>query len=739
MNDLGRIVEGARASGRRTLLEPEVMALVPALGLSAPAHVLLPPQPDLEAIANACATLRSDEVVLKVVAPTIVHKTERGGVAFLAREPETVVMALEQMRARVNEEVAGFLLAERIRYDATLGGELLLSLRYTDDFGPVVTLAAGGRLAEPLGKALLPERGVAVVSPSLDLRGRGAALDDKLVSDLLTRSIRGRPARLSRHALDELLGTWLARADAWCPDPLVELELNPVVLTAQGPMALDGFARLIESEIAPPAPRPIAKLGRMLEPRSIAVVGVSRGDNPGHLILRRLLAAGFPRERLWVVKPGAENVEGCRAVERVEELGERVDLLVVAVPAGAAPPIIEATIAGDRAESIIVVPGAMGERAVGRDRRARIVTALQRTRTKPGGGPVINGGNCLGIRSRPGRVDTMFIPEAKLPPREGRLEAPVAIVSQSGAITLSRASKLAPRSPRYLISVGNQIDLTLGDHLTHLVGDPGLAVVACYVEGFAPSDGRRWLEAAQALSTRGCLVLIHRAGSTTAGAAATRSHTAALAGDAVVTQQLARAAGALVTSSLDELDDLLLLGSAWHDRTVGPGIAALSNAGYECVAFADHAEGTRWADLSPTTAETLARLVAERELGELVELRNPLDVTPMMDDDGLVASAETLLSDPAVEVGLFGLVPMTPALSTTEPELSEGTLVPGLARLWRQRHEAWLAVVDAGREYDAFANALAGVGIPIFRTADRAARAASRYVAWRSQHERLTT
>ena len=52
--------------------------------------------------------------------------------------------------------------------------------------------------------------------------------------------------------------------------------------------------------------------------------------------------------------------------------------------------------------------------------------------------------------------------------------SPVALIAQSGAFAITRWSKLAGLAPRYLISVGNQTDLTLGDYLTYLKDDPAV-------------------------------------------------------------------------------------------------------------------------------------------------------------------------------------------------------------------------------------------------------------------------
>ena len=106
----------------------------------------------------------------------------------------------------------------------------------------------------------------------------------------------------------------------------------------------------------------------------------------------------------------------------------------------------------------------------------------------------------------------------------------VAVVSQSGAFVLSRLDRLEWLDPRYVVTVGNQIDLTVGDYMDHFADDPEIDIAACYVEGFRPGDGRRWIEAASRLTSRGGSVVLLRAGRTVAGARAAATHTAALQG-----------------------------------------------------------------------------------------------------------------------------------------------------------------------------------------------------------------
>ena len=191
----------------------------------------------------------------------------------------------------------------------------------------------------------------------------------------------------------------------------------------------------------------------------------------------------------------------------------------------------------EKAESVVLIPGGLEEKAGSEAIVARMHAALARSRSSAWGGPVINGGNCLGIRSVPGRYDTTFIPEYKLPVPKGE-PSRLAIISQSGAFAVSKASKLSAVNPKYSITLGNQMDLTVGDYLTYLKDDAGIDLFAVYVEGFRPLDGLRFLEAAREIASQGRTVILYRAGRTPAGAQASASHTASIAGDYAVMRAL---------------------------------------------------------------------------------------------------------------------------------------------------------------------------------------------------------
>jgi acyl-CoA synthetase (NDP forming) len=349
---------------------------------------------------------------------------------------------------------------------------------------------------------------------------------------------------------------------------------------------------------------------------------------------------------------------------------------------------------------------------------------------------VLTGANCLGIRSVPGRYDATFIPEHKMPRPAGR-PAPIALLSQSGAFAFARWSRQPTLNPRYVISIGNQTDLTIGDYLTYLQADPEVRLFACYLEGFRALDGRRWLDAAAAIVAQGRSVLLYRNARTAAGARAGASHTAALAGDYAVLRELAREAGVIVADTLDEFDDYLRLSQAFADRPItGTRLGAVSNAGFECVAAGDAPPPLALATLGPGTVARLEGLLAVTGLEDVVEVRHPVDLTPTMPDRGFAEAVRAVLEDGEVDLGVVGCVPLTPALETLAPASDHAencghpdAVAALLGRVHRDLAKPWVAVVDAGRHYDAFVARLEAEGIPTFRTMDRALRALGRYGA----------
>lgn len=727
------ILDAGRRRGAAGLLESEGLALLAAMGVAVPRTVIARGATGLDALPLP----PGGRAVVKVLAPGIAHKTDVGGVEVVPNTREAIRAAVQAMEARfADQRVDGFAIQEFVEHEAGFGHELLIGVRWTDDFGPVVTVGPGGVATEALAAALRPDEALAIVSPALT---NGAALGAALARVAAVRQVtepqRGHPEAASTAALERAVQRFFAFAETFVPDPVAEFEVNPLVVSRGRLVALDALVRFGAPRPEPAAPRPLGRIARLLRPRSIALMGVSERMNPGRLILRNLLAAGTPADHVTVVKPGCEAIDGCRCVPSLEALPGRVDLLVLSIAAAQVPDAIGTVLDGERAESVILIPGGLDETPAGRPLVDAVRERLARARETAWGGPVINGGNCLGVRSAPGRMNTLFIPETKLPaPPEGA--DPVALISGSGAFAVARLSKLAGVNPRYVVSAGNQMDLTLGDWLEHLGGDADVRLFAVYAEGFRPLDGLRFAQAAARVTASGRTVVLYAGGRTSAGASAAASHTAAVAGDYEVLRQVMRAAGVIVADSLEAFEDAVGLFARLGVRDwTGAGLGAVTNAGFESVAIADHLGAFRLAALVPETVAAIEAALERARLGGIVTPRNPIDLTPTMGDEGFVDVVRAVLHDPGVDAGLIGCVPLTGALQTleagpghAEDVAREDSLASRLVRLAKEVGKPWVAVVDGGARFDAMAARLEAGGVPVFRTADRALRALGVYV-----------
>jgi acyl-CoA synthetase (NDP forming) len=761
-------IRRARAEGREALTELEGLGLLAAMGLETPRFSFVKSSSEILGLE----LFPGDKAVVKVISPEILHKTEVGGVAIVPNEAEAIAAAVAAMEGKfAGIRVDGYTVNEFIPHEAALGHELILGFRFTRDFGPVISFGPGGIYTEFLSSAF--KSGVASVFFSPLVSDRPvieAALSRNAIVALVSGHLRGTRPAIDASRIADAVEAFLRAAPALAAMGLLEFEVNPLVVAGGGRLvALDVLVKIGESSglsansglsdssgelsvvggrLVNPrqACRPVDKIARLLRPASAALSGVSaKGVNNGRVILRNLLANGFDRERLYVVKRGASEIDGCRCFPDFASLPEAVDLAVLAIPAAATVLAIAEIAQTAKAETVVAIAGGLEEKKGTEAMTGRMRAAIAASRERPDRGPLINGGNCLGLRSVVGKYNTLFIPENKLPMPKGRVE-PIALVSQSGAFVVSRISKHADINPMYMITCGNQMDLTVGDYLEHFAEDPGIEIFAAYVEGFKPLDGEKALRAARRIAASGRSLILYRGGRTAAGSRASASHTASIAGDWPVTQALFSQAGATVVDSLEDFDDALALFASLRGKAAaGPRLGALSNAGFECVAIADGLGAFELAPLAPETKPALEAIFKAARIEELVDVHNPVDLTPGAGNGAYYQSFRAILEDPTVDIGIVGIVPFTKAMNTLaagpdsdgEDILREDSLVPLYGRLMAETTKPWVAVVDAGPLYDPLARGLASRGVAVFRTADRALKILNLWYKSRA-HRNLT-
>lgn len=724
----------ALTAGHSVLTEPELYSVLLAAGLPVPEHVVLAPHE---------GHVAKGPVVAKVVSRDILHKSDVDGVRFFdtgevppefsAQWPLEVARRFTAAHGRV-PRMEGVLVMKKVDFDrGRPGAEVIVGLRRSPDFGLVGMIGLGGVKTELFG-ARLPRREAAALFSPANPAAALRELKETVVYRDLAGQLRGSKPLVKDETWLRLLELLRDLAAAMGPagpvarPALEELEFNPFLVNHQGELVpVDALARLGWAS-PEPAPPPAAKLRAFFEPRRVAVAGVSsKGVNMGRIILRNLLRDGFTPEQLVVLKPGDVELDGVPCVPSPAELKAPVDLAVLAVAASAVPGLMQGLIEGEKAEAMIVIPGGMAEKEGGREKQARLEALLQQSRATAWGGPVVCGPNSMGVTSLPGHYDTTFIPAHKLPPRTGPVRN-LAFLSQSGAFTITRGSHLAQIVPRYLVSAGNQMDLGIPDFVPYVTADPEVKVIAAYVEGFKPGDGTRFIAAAEAARAAGKRVILYKGGRSPEGQGTAAGHTAAIAGDYRACWHLARAAGVLVAETFAEFDGLVRVSCALADRRhTARRVMLLSNAGFEVVAMADQLRGEDWAlelaKLSPTTLQAAKEVLAKFKVDELVDVKNPLDLTPSSPDAAYLELARAVLRDDGVDALVLGVVPMSPQLSSLAEDLaSPGSLANTLPLLFKETKKPLVVVVDAGSLYDPLVQALEAGGLPVFRRGDEAVR-----------------
>ncbi|MCC6970610.1 MAG: indolepyruvate oxidoreductase subunit beta [Phycisphaerales bacterium] len=750
-----RLLAEVHESGRRQLFEHEVYQIVQFVGaISPPQHVFL--GVDNLISEEALAAFPGEQVVLKIVSPDVVHKSDVKGVVFCPKRFETVRHEIDRLiavhRAR-GAKVDGVLVVEFVeRGGQGLGEELFVGIRATREFGPVVAAGLGGVDTEYLARAMKP--GVAVAKAVATETSAEEFFDlfkQTAAYEMISGQARGHRRIVSDGELLRCFRAFIGLARRFCVDrgvsgpDMAELEVNPFAFRRQHMTPLDGRGRLATATLRP-RPRPVEQIAAMLEPRSIAVLGVSnKGQNFGRIILKNIAASGFDASALRVVKEGVDQVDGLACVPNIAALPGETDLLVIAAAAGQLPDIVDECIASGRVRSAIVIPGGAGETQESRDIPTRIRDSLARAREQGKGTPVLLGPNCLGVQSRPGRYDTFFIPENKLDKRRGAgAGRGVALLSQSGAFIITRLSNLETLDPLLTVSLGNQVDLTVSDLLRSVGARDDIHTLGVYVEGFNDLDGLDVLQAVRAVTEAGRTVVFYKAGRTDQGRDAAAGHTASVAGDYDICEAGATSAGALVADTFAEFEQLLELSAALHDRRVrGTRLGAISNAGFETVGMADRIRGPKYEVRLPTlpdaTRAQIAAVMEKNRLAGLVNVRNPLDLTPMAGESAYEGAARALLECDEIDAILVSAVPLTPALTATAEELAgHESLADVLARLAAGSDKPIAAIIDSGSVYLPFVRRLREVGIPVFRSADQAMRSFGRYLAHHARPDRPT-
>ncbi len=364
---------------------------------------------------------------------------------------------------------------------------------------------------------------------------------------------------------------------------------------------------------------PAANLGRLLSPRSIAVVGASNTTgNLGRAVMENLVRFGYPGP-VWPVHSTAPAVGTHPAFASMQALPGTADLAILAVGAASLGDAIRQCIAAGTHAGIALAGGFAELGTTGRERQEELKALCTAA------GFALCGPNCIGLINAHAPMAATFA--SSLLASDRLLAGNISIVSQSGGIATFMQA-LAAQSGfglRYMVSSGNEAVITVADFIAEFVRDDHTKVICAYIEGITSGD--RFVTAlAAARDLRKPIVLL-KAGATPESSLAAAAHTGAFAGADRVWNAVLREHAVIRVHSLEEMLDTALFLSG-HPQSALPRGRGLALVGF------GGGGGVLGADQAVANGLTLAHLDDERTLRlrgctpPIASLANPFDLTP---------------------------------------------------------------------------------------------------------------
>ncbi|MER7244720.1 acetate--CoA ligase family protein [Kribbella sp. NPDC000426] len=524
------ILDQALADGRTSLSAPEAKQVADAYGIPTPGE-------GLATTAEGAAGLAAEigfPVVLKIVSPDILHKTEAGGVVVGVASADAAREAFDKILANARAYKAdAAITGVQVQKMLVTGGdvqEVIVGAVTDPTFGKVVAFGLGGVLVEVLKDVTFRLAPLAA--------DEARAMVDGIDAHEMLEGVRGaRP--VDKDAVADLIKRL---SDLVTDFPqFAEVDLNPVLAGPDGATAVD-FRIIVDAEAGQPVERfsqeeILTAMTRIMRPRAVAVIGASNEDGKiGNSVMKNLVNGGYAGD-IYPINPKGGEVLGLKAFPSILDVPGDVDVAVFAVPAkfvaGALEQCGQKGVAG-----AILIPSGFAE--TGEQELQDEVVAIAREHNVR-----ILGPNIYGYYYLPESLCATFCT-----PYDVR--GSVALSSQSGGIGMailgfSRSSRMGVSA---IVGVGNKADIDEDDLLTFFESDDNTNLIAMHLEDL--KDGRAFAETAARVSRKKPVVVL-KAGRTSMGARAASSHTGALAGDDKVYDDILRQSGVVRAPGLNEM------------------------------------------------------------------------------------------------------------------------------------------------------------------------------------------
>jgi acetyl coenzyme A synthetase (ADP forming)-like protein len=522
-----KVLDQVRADKRTSLTAPEGKLVCDAYGIPVPKEGVAKSAGEAGKIASSMGF----PVVMKIVSPDILHKTEAGGVIVGVKTAQDAEKAYETILSNAKKYKADAKIeGVQVQQMLTGGTEVIVGSITDGSFGKLVAFGLGGVLVEVL-KDITFRLAPASKEDALSM------LDGIQAHEILKGVRGGEP--VSRTALSEII-VKVSQLVTDFPE-IVELDLNPVFATPKDATAAD-VRIVVDFDYKPrPKPRPteeiVAAMNRIMQPKAVAVIGASAEDGKiGNSVMKNLINGGYKGE-IYPIHPKAAEILGYKAYKSVKDVAGVIDVAVFAIPAKfVAAALVEC--GEKKIPGAVLIPSGFAE-AGAPELQAEIVEVGKKYDIR------LMGPNIYGFYYTPANLCATFCTAYDV-------KGHAALSSQSGGIGMaiigfSRSAKMGVSA---IVGLGNKSDIDEDDLLAFFEQDPNTNLIAQHCEDL--KDGRAFAEAAKRVSKKKPVIVL-KAGRTSAGAKAASSHTGALAGNDRIYEDVFKQSGVIRARSLRQL------------------------------------------------------------------------------------------------------------------------------------------------------------------------------------------
>ena len=558
--EVRRILDTVKAQRRTSLTAPEGKLVCDAYGIVTPKEGVAKSAADAAKMAAAMGF----PVVLKIVSPEILHKTEAGGVLVgigSAAEAEKGFATIMANAAKYNAKAT--LLGIQVQQMLSGGQEVIIGAVTDPAFGKLVAFGLGGILVEVLKDITFR------LAPAS--REDALSMQDGIAAAEILKGVRGADP-VDREALASMIVN-VSQLVADFPE-IVEMDLNPVFATKRGAIAAD-VRIVVDFAPQPVRYRPsqetiVRQMNRIMRPDAVAVIGASSEEGKiGNSVMKNLINGGY-KGAIYPINPTAGEIMGKKAYKSVKDVPGAIDVAVFAIPAkfcaAALTEVGEKKIPG-----AVLIPSGFAE--TGNMAGQEELVAIARKYDVRLMGP-----NIYGFYYTWKNLCATFCTAYDV-------KGHAALSSQSGGIGMaiigfSRSAKMGVSA---IVGLGNKSDIDEDDLLTFFEQDDNTTIIAQHCEDL--KDGRSFAEVAKRVSKKKPVVML-KAGRTSLGARAASSHTGALAGNDKIYDDVLKQSGVIRAKSLRDLLDFAR-GIPVLPTPKGENIVIITGAGGSGVLLSD--------------------------------------------------------------------------------------------------------------------------------------------------------